>query len=391
MIRTLAIWLLAAVLLGLAVASLLPLIESNAWWVRLLDFPRMQFAALLIVLGALWLALGGARGALGLGLVVLVLAALGYHAYRLWPYQPLAATMAPGAATCPLKDRLRVVVANVRKTSRDAGKVLAMVDAQNPDLLLVLETNAWWDEALSPLDAAYPHHEQHIPEDAAFFGMHVYSRHPFDAAEMLFPFGADAPLFSARIAHPAGVVRFLGVHPRPPQVLDQSSTIRDATILRAALLAAEGDAPAIIAGDYNATPWERTARRAMRLGRLIDPRAGRGPAPTFDAQSWWMRWPLDQVLWQAGPSLIGYEVLPEIGSDHFPFRTDLCIGGNAGPQHPAAPAEGDMAEAERTFAAAAALPAAAASNWALPHAPTGCGDPRRALRSRTPVRKRESR
>ena len=60
MIRTLAQWLLAIALLGLAIASLLPLIESNAWWVRILDFPRMQFAALLIVLGAIWLALGGA-------------------------------------------------------------------------------------------------------------------------------------------------------------------------------------------------------------------------------------------------------------------------------------------------------------------------------------------
>jgi hypothetical protein len=44
-----------ALLLGVATASLLPLIETNTWWIRYLDFPRLQVAVATSVLLALCL------------------------------------------------------------------------------------------------------------------------------------------------------------------------------------------------------------------------------------------------------------------------------------------------------------------------------------------------
>lgn len=331
----------------LCVASLLPLVETDTWWLRYLDFPRMQFAVGLVVLWVLMVALGGIGRGAARWLTVLTIVALAYHGWRLWPYQPLAAKMDPGLVSCTPEERLSVLVANVQRSNRQAEEVIALARAQDPDLFFVLETNEWWDEALAPLDADYAHHEQDIPSDATYYGMHVFSRHPFASTEMKFPFGADTPLFDGTLEHPAGPVRVFGIHPRPPHYF-QPSTLRDATMLEAAIGARDGTRPALIAGDFNAAPWERTSRRVLRLGRLIDPRAGRGPMISFDANSWWMKWPLDQILWQQGLAMADFTVLPGIGSDHYPVRADLCFTVNADqrfvPIH-----EDDDAEAQATL------------------------------------------
>lgn len=344
-------------LLLLAIASLLPLLETDAWWVRYLDFPRMQFAAGLVVLWVLMVALGGIGRGAARWLTVLALIALGYHGWKLWPYQPLAAKMDPGTATCDPEARLSVMVANVQRKNRQANEVIALAREQNPDLFFVLETNGWWDEALSALDADYDHHLQDIPSDATYYGMHVFSRHPFADTEMRFPFGADTPLFVGTLDHPARQIRVFGIHPRPPHYF-QPSTLRDATVLEAAIEARDGDLPALLAGDFNATPWERTSRRALRLGGLIDPRAGRGPLISFDANSWWMKWPLDQILWQQGLAMTGFEVLDGLGSDHYPVLAELCVTDGVD-LRPLAPRDSDDAEARATLEKARAMPDAA--------------------------------
>jgi endonuclease/exonuclease/phosphatase (EEP) superfamily protein YafD len=43
--------------------------------------------------------------------------------------------------------------------------------------------------------------------------------------------------------------------------------------------------PAIVAGDFNATPWTPVVRRLARLGLVNDPRVGRGWLPTWKADS----------------------------------------------------------------------------------------------------------
>ncbi|KAF0674951.1 endonuclease/exonuclease/phosphatase family protein [Profundibacterium mesophilum] len=358
MIRLISI-LGGAALALLVAGTFLPLLRSDAWWIRMLDFPRMQIAAGIVITWALMALAGGLRGAAGRWLSVLAVVALAVQGMRLWPYQPLAAPMAPLAQTCAEPDRLRVLVANVRRDNRHAPEVLAMVRRHAPDIFLALETNTWWNEALAPLEQDYPGHIFDMPQDATYYGMHLFSAYPLEDAEMRYPFGTDTPLLVSRIAHPSGTFRFFGVHPRPPQ-RGQSTTMRDAIILEAAIEAGEGDSPAIVAGDLNATSWERTARRALRLGQLADPRTGRGPMVSFDAKSAWMKWPLDQIYFQTGFALSAFEVLPVIGSDHYPVMADLCIE-EGGTLTLRAPKADDLGIARETISRARALPGAAPS------------------------------
>lgn len=343
----------AAVVVLLAIASALPLVETNAWWVRYLDFPRVQLAVALAVAMALHFLLAGGS----LPVLLAGAAALGYHGYKLYPYLPIFPPLATPVAECPEGQRLSLLVANVQRSNRQAGAFLALVAAEDPDLVLVLETDAWWDAALAPLDAAYPERVQHIPEQAAFFGMHLFSRLPLLDPEVAFAFDAATPSIVTGVALPAGgTVRLHGLHPRPPLFWSQPTTLRDATLLAAALDAAASPAPTILAGDLNAVPWERVTRRALRLGGLLDPRVGRGLLPTYDAESRVMAWPLDHVLHQPGLGLLDFRRLPAIGSDHFPVAAALCLAPDlAARQPPPAPEPNDRAEAEASIRAARAL------------------------------------
>lgn len=348
---------LIGVLLFVAVsASLLPLVETNIWWVRYLDFPRVQFAVALLVLTTLLIAMGGATRTWGVITVVFAMVALGYHAYKLFPYTTLVAPLAAAEPDCAEGDRLDLLVANVQQSNETSEELFKIVEEVDPDVFVVLETDPWWDAALADMADRFPYGTQFVPEgkDSGAFGMHLLSRYRLIGSETMFYFGNDTPTILADLALPGeSAVQVVAVHPRPPLYWSQPTTMRDAHLMMAALEARGSDLPTIVAGDLNAVPWERTVRRAMRIGELLDPRVGRGLYPTYDVQSWLMSWPLDQILFQNRFGLAEWDVLRSFGSDHAPVFASLCLLPDLATRQSAPPLEaGDVEEADRSIAAA---------------------------------------
>jgi endonuclease/exonuclease/phosphatase (EEP) superfamily protein YafD len=346
---------LRAALIGggatLAVASVLPFAETNVWWIRALDFPRLQYALGLIVVGVLYLILGGPRRIGGWLVVVAMTVAAVYNVYKLFPYMSPMPPMAAGVEACPIGSRLRLLIANVQMGSREAEALIEIVARNQPDLFLAMETDAWWDRQLAVLAPLYPYRVQHVDEN--YFGMHLFSKHPLGTPEVLFPVSEDVPAIFTDLQLPDGTwIDFYGIHPRPPTAF-QPSTYRDAQILMAALEARDAPHPTVVAGDLNAVPWERVVRRALRVGGLLDPRVGRGYFPTYDVKAPpVIRWPLDHVLFQDELALVEYRLPSAFGSDHLPVLAVLCRAPGIAAQQ-SAPALGsdDLAEAEQAIEA----------------------------------------
>ena len=337
---------LAVLAVALVAVSALPYWDSDLWFVRMADFPRLQLLVLLLAVGAALAVFVRRRPLLTAALLAAVAAAALGHAAALWPYRPGGENV---AATCPPERRLAVMVANVRLGNRTAEPLLEMVAREEPDLFLAMETDGWWDEALAPLSASMPHRAQEIT--GSFFGIHLFSRLPLVDPEIRYLAGQDTPAVLAGVALPSGeTIDLLGVHPRPPHPV-QSSTPRDAQLYAAALLARDGERAAVVAGDFNATPWESTVERMRRVGGLIAPRQGYGYVATYDAGSWWRRWPLDLVFHEAGFATLSLERLDAFGSDHHPFVAHLCRIDGAG-EVPPPLREGDLETAREAIAAA---------------------------------------
>ena len=337
---------LAVLAAALVAVSALPYWDSDLWFVRMADFPRLQVLVLLLVVGAALLLFARRLPMATAVLLTAVAAAALGHAVALWPYRPGGGDV---VAACPPERRLAVMVANVRLGNRTAQPLLEMVARQQPDLFLALETDGWWDQALAPLSAAMPHRAQEIT--GSYFGIHLFSRLPLLGPEIRYLAGQDTPAVVAGVVLPSGeTIEFLGVHPRPPHPF-QSSAPRDAQLYAAALLARDGERRAVVAGDLNATPWESTVERMRRVGGLIAPRQGYGYVATYDAQSWWRRWPLDLVLHEAGFATLSLERLGAFGSDHHPYIARLCRIDGAG-EAPPPLEEGDLETAREAIAAA---------------------------------------
>ena len=303
----------------LALFSFGSLIETNAWWVRMTDFPRIHYIiGFLLILGGI-AAAQFMNGKLRLALGLLALSALIYNESKLAPY---LWTGEANKLTCEDADTFSLMLANVKMGNRSANTLLQLVNKHSPDLFLAMETDEWWDDKLAALEGAMPHAAQRIT--GGYFGMHFFSRLPLSQTEVIFPVEQDAPSLLTNVELPSGRhIRFIGLHPRPPHP-GESSTGRDAQLMWAALQARDSKLPNVIGGDLNAVPWEDTVERLQRVGGFIDPREQYGYKATYDANSWFMYWPLDQILHQADLTMTSLEVLSSYGSDHYPVLATLC-------------------------------------------------------------------
>ncbi|TXM70722.1 endonuclease/exonuclease/phosphatase family protein [Methylobacterium sp. WL120] len=314
------IWYALVILaLALSAASLIPLIETEWWWVRLLDFPRLPFAAGLLAVGLGLLFFLRTSPKSTASTLVLVVVALAVDGWILRPYLPTGGLRVD---TCPVERRLSVMIANVQLGNRNAQPLVEAVSREEPDLFLAMETDAWWDRALKPVLETMPHVLQRIT--GSYYGIHLFSRLPLVNGEIRHLAGQDTPAIVTGVALRTGeVVDFVGMHPKPPQ-LWQSALGRDAQLYAAAAVLRERVEPGVLAGDLNATPWEIAVERMARLSGLIDPRRGYGYVATWNAHSSWLRWPLDHVFHEGGFATMSVERLDAFGSDHFPYLVRLC-------------------------------------------------------------------
>ncbi len=335
------------ILIGLGVvallATLLPFVPTNAAAVRVWDFPRLQVAAVLaIVLGALvamprrekWTWVFAAS----LG------AALAWQVHWIWPYTPLATTEAKRAESCAAESRVTLVVANVLIDNRDVAPLLALVERTDPDMVLLVETDAWWDEQLSPLKEAYAHGISHPQEDS--YGIHLSSRFPLIEPEVRFLIQDYVPSIKTGVRLRSGArINLYGLHPMPPP--HQDTERRDAELLIVGQEVHREPTPAIVAGDLNDVAWSRSNSLFQEVSGLLDPRIGRGVYATFSTDWPLVRFPLDYVFFERSFQLLELEVLEHIGSDHFPLFIALCFRPEgAGAQQPPPPEGSAVEEAD---------------------------------------------
>ena len=327
-------------------ATGLSLVRGGYWWARLFDFPRQQIAALGIAVLAVLLVDGHGSGAAEYALTGALTLSVGYQAWCILPYTPLWRRQVLPAERPGPERRLSLLIANVLMENRNADGLLAIVRNADPDLVLAMEPDGFWAGKLAALDGAYPFSLK-LPLDNTY-GMMLFSRLELRDAGFRFLLEEEVPSIRARIVLRSGrhAIPFYGVHPRPPSVLQDSSS-RDAEILLVAKEIRErGDGPAVVAGDLNDVAWSHTTRLFQRISGLLDPRIGRGMYSSFHAKYPFLRWPLDHVFFADDFRLVRLERLPGFGSDHFPILIELSYEpAGADEQETPEPQDGDGREA----------------------------------------------
>ena len=307
-----------AVLLAVAavVTTLLPLSHSNAWWVRMWEFPRQNIAIGAAVAFLLaWALPQGPRGATLLAMATVV----GWQGWWIWPHAPWAEEEVAVVGG----DGARIVSLNVLQGNRDHDRTLAYLRDRDPDVLLLMETDAIWADALAPVLDAYPYRVERIADD--HYGMILVTRLPADRLELIDLSDDTTPAAVAELEWDGRTFSLAGLHPRPP-VPATDTEERDEQIAKAATLARRDGVPSIAIGDFNDVSWSRASRRLRDIGGFKDPRYGRGILASFKADSWWLRAPIDHGLVTEGIVVHDFRLGPNVGSDHLPVELVVSVG-----------------------------------------------------------------
>ncbi|WP_151633868.1 endonuclease/exonuclease/phosphatase family protein [Noviherbaspirillum aerium] len=324
-----------AVILSLTVllvlATLLPLSRSTHWWIRDLDFPRLQIAAVgatLLVAELFFLDLK----AVGHDIIIAAtLACMLYQAWWIFPYtRPYPNEVKLCADGASQDDRLRILASNVLGSNRNAAGLIAMIREHQPDIFVTLESTAWWQSQLDMLETEYPYTIKCPLEN--LYGMHVYSRLPLKNSTTRFLVEPDIPSMHTTVVLRSGqTVQVHFLHPTPPSPTENDeSAARDAELMIVAKQVANLECPVIVAGDLNDVAWSPTTRLFRKISGLLDPRVGRGMFNTFHADHWFLRWPLDHLFHSRHFTLSFIKRLPSFGSDHFPVLVELVYDEPAG-------------------------------------------------------------
>ena len=309
----------------LAAFTLLPLWRHEAWWVRSLDFPRLQLlvgSVLLLLMDTVLLDLSQIST---WGLLVVALMCLVYQLWWIVPYTRLFPVEVKSAINVDDQRTIRIITANVLTPNRNARALIELVRENAPDILVTLESDSWWQAKLDTLEPDYPFTIK-CPLDN-LYGMHVYSRLPLTDSHIEYLVEPDIPSMHTLVRLPAGqMVRVHFLHPAPPSPTEnEESAERDAELLIVAKSVAKTDAPVIVTGDLNDVAWSETTRLFRKISGLLDPRVGRGMFNTFHAGYWFIRWPLDHVFHSHHFTLSCIRRLPDFGSDHFALLAELVF------------------------------------------------------------------
>lgn len=308
------------------IATALPLLRAEAWWIRVFDFPRLQIVgvALLTLAGGLVLEWHELPGYWGLGLLLALVITVVYQLIRIVPYTPLASKQV-GDSTRPDEIcHLSLAVMNVLQYNKQGPEALAELQRIDPDIIMAVETDKWWLEQLKPLEKTHPY-TCHEPLDNTY-GMLFFSRLPVRDCQIKYLLDDDVPSLHTYVQLPDGKtwVRLYGLHPKPPAPQEaKTSRKRDAELLLVGREIEKKDAPTVVFGDMNDVAWSHTSELFRRISGLMDPRVGRGLLPTFHADYSLLRWPLDHVFVSADFKVDDIQRLNYVGSDHFPIYIKL--------------------------------------------------------------------
>ena len=309
---------------ALVLVTVLSMVESNEWWIRMWDFPRLLIFTLAIIFGvfAVILLTGRWRYASGVALAMVAL----WQGARILPYTMMVApevSMIQMTGAQAVGDCFTALSLNVLQTNRDHEKTLALVRRTDPDILLLMETDKDWMAAIQPVADRYSS-KLEIPLSNKY-GMLFYTRLPVRKLQTSRLVKNDTPSIFAQLRTRSGLLfLFVALHPRPPAPGEDTDE-RDAEIVLAASRARRMHLPTVAMGDFNDVAWSDTSQMFKRLGHYLDPRVGRGFYATYPAALPVFRWPLDHTFVTEQFAVQSIRVLENVGSDHLPVMSHLCL------------------------------------------------------------------
>ncbi|RFC53396.1 endonuclease/exonuclease/phosphatase family protein [Brumimicrobium aurantiacum] len=305
----------------LIVLGLLPFIQHQHWIFRVPEFLNLQ---LLVIqpISVIGLTIFVEKDTLFYAVLAFQLALIVFHIYIFTRY-----TKFYSKNTNEDKDieTIKVISTNIYQFNKQFERFKNFIKKENPDIFITIESNSDWEEAMRDLEIDFPNTHKVTLENT--YGMHLYSKIPFENIKTHYFVADDVPSIEAHLKNTEGQEYLLYIaHPPPPSPTEESnSKERDGDLMCIAKRVKEIGKPTLVIGDFNTVAWSKISELFRKNSELIDGRHGRGILATFHAKYWFFRAPLDLVYHSKNVFVKDLKVLEHVGSDHFPICCEFGL------------------------------------------------------------------
>ncbi|MFV8225634.1 endonuclease/exonuclease/phosphatase family protein [Christiangramia aquimixticola] len=304
--------------------GVLPFISHQHWMFRVWEFGRIQLTVLLLLNLILGFQFIENRNGLFWGIHSIEAALIVYNLIILIPYTTLyKRNKYSGISRHSLS--VSIISVNVYQFNENYGKLIDLVNDTDPDILLTMETNKEWEDAIQVLEKDFPYYKKVALENT--YGIHFYSKLPASDIKVNYFVADDLPSIEASLKTSDGTkFTFFGVHPPPPSPTEEeTSKERDGELLCIAKKVKATKGPVIVVGDFNNVAWAKSSILFRKTSELIDPRIGRGFVSTFHAKYKLLRFPIDLLFHTTDIFIEEFKTLRNIDSDHLPLFCKFFI------------------------------------------------------------------
>jgi endonuclease/exonuclease/phosphatase family metal-dependent hydrolase len=215
---------------------------------------------------------------------------------------------------------LKVFQSNVEKINSKYELVVKQVEANDPDVVLLIETNSEWDKGTISLQKKYSYNHKLL---IGAFGYIFYSKIPIKSIQVR-DFETNYNCLDILLSWEGKDIRFIAAHP-PPPVNGEVFKIRNQHLLKyAELINEQKNIPTIVCGDLNITPWSSSYNRLIDQAKLKSTRQGFGLLPSWPS---WLPYhiPIDHCLLTQHFGIANTQVMPSVNSDHLPMLSEIFL------------------------------------------------------------------
>jgi len=149
---------------------------------------------------------------------------------------------------------IKLLHANVQISNDNPVRFIQLVQAQQPDIIVIQEATPRWLASLGEISSSYPHKLTESRDDP--FGIALYSRFPLDKTIIVASEPRGYPEIIARAIVGGKRLNIISTHPVPPIGVANFGA-RNIELDAVAKLAARTPRPVIVVGDLNITIGQR--------------------------------------------------------------------------------------------------------------------------------------
>ena len=153
--------------------SILPLIPNQHWIFRVWEFGRIQIVILQLVTLLLGLVFLEDKTCVFWATVAVSFALIINHIIILIPYTVIYKRK-PAKKIAQHSELISIISVNVYQFNNDYQKLIDLINEVQPDILLTMESNQKWENALKVIEKDYPNFKKVALEIT--YGIHFYTR-----------------------------------------------------------------------------------------------------------------------------------------------------------------------------------------------------------------------